>query len=99
MTAMAAAMAPVSVLLAAKSFKRIGQQHGDCHRTDAARYRRDKRGFFFGCVKVNIAAKLAINPVDAYINGDSAFFQPISFDHFGAAAGGDDDIGTLNNLR
>lgn len=76
------------------------EEHGDGHGTDAAGDGGDGAGDFGAGVVVGITDEAiatfgigVIFAVDADIDDDSAWFEHIAGDHFGAADGGDDDIG------
>nr|CUV15163.1 protein of unknown function [Ralstonia solanacearum] len=75
-------------------FQRVDQQHGDGHRTDAARHGRDMAGHALDAGEVDIAAQLAgIVAVHAHVDDDRARLDHVSRDDVAAADGGHDDVG------
>ena len=87
--------------------QRVGHQHRNGHRPDAARHRRDGAGPFGGLGIGDIAdeARLALallgrrDAVDADVDDGGAGLDPVALDHFGAADGGDQNVGGAGERR
>ena len=82
--------------------KVLRMQHGDGHRADAARHRRDRAGDFGGFVEGDVADEAALavvgrHAVDADVDDRRAGLDPVAADHLGPADGGDDDVGAADD--
>ena len=76
------------------------QQHGDGHRADPARNRRDRRGDGFDGGEVDVADHLAgLIAVDADVDDDRAGLDIVGCDHLRLADGNDQDVGLAADCR
>ena len=77
-------------------FQRIGKQHGDGHRADAAGHRRDRAGDFLDAVEVDVAAELAVRQtVDADVDDDGTGLDHVGGDELRTTDGSDQHIGAF----
>src|SRR5690606_28395215 len=74
-------------------------QAGSCHRAHTARYGCDPAGALYGNIELNIPDQLAIGlPIDAHVDDDGAFLDPLAFNQPGNASRHYDQVGTLDVL-
>src|SRR5512140_1558770 len=79
---------------------RIAEQHGDGHRTHAARHRRDPACALQRRAVVHVAGELAFGvAVHADIDHDRAGFDHVAADHVQFAHGADEYVGAPGVLR
>ena len=78
---------------------RVGHQHGDGHRADAAGNRRDPARDFFGRIKIHITAQFAVfHTVDSHVYHCGAGFDHVTGNHLGFAGGDHEDVGIAREL-
>ena len=87
-------LAPRPALLQLSSAQRVGKQHRDGHRADAARHRGDPACALLCTREVDIAAKLALRvAIDADVDHDRAGLHRGGAEQPRHADGGDEDVG------
>ena len=79
----------------------VVEQAGDCHGAYSAGDGGDRSGDFCAAFEITVAHQnvfaVAFDAVDAHVDDGGAQLEPVAFDHFRAADGGDDQVGLAHD--